>query len=229
MVDRDHQAREDMFPCACLFQFILRSAGHNALLMLNIIGKHRLDAHLHGASVRNRNHIDAERHLQVRVFIKHRKNRHWIDIALDFNHSTQTRSVRLIADIINSAELCFAFLAELENLFKHRRLRHLIRHFRDNDELAPCRAILNMHLRTQSQLAASGFISIANFVVSNQPPACREIRRGQDLHDFIERRFRLVHHQNRRINRFLQVMRRNIRCQTDRNTGCAVDQQIRIA
>ena len=86
-----------------------------------------------------------------------------------------------------------------------------------------------MHLSAQGQLAAACFVSRADFVVSNQSAARREIRRGQDVHNLIQRCFRLVHDQNRCIDGFFEVVRRNIRRQTDRDAGCAVHQQIRIS
>ena len=86
-----------------------------------------------------------------------------------------------------------------------------------------------MHLGAQGQLAAPRFVGRANFVVSNQPAARRKIRRGQNIHNLIQRRFRLVHDQNRRVDSLLEVVRRNIRRQTDRNAGCAVHQQVRIS
>ena len=96
-----------------LFQFIFCAAGDNAFLMLNIIGKHCLDTHLHRASFRNGHHVHAKGDLQIGILIEHRQNRHRVNVALELDDRPQTHAVGFIANIVNAAKLNLAFFAQL--------------------------------------------------------------------------------------------------------------------
>ena len=229
VIHRDHETFEDMLAGFGLFKFITGTACDHTLLMVNVIGKQRLDAKLHRPALGDCHHVDAERHLKIGVLIEHGQDHHRVDVALDLDDRAKTGSVRLVADVVDAAEQSLLLLTELEDLFKHRSLRYLIRHFGDDDQLAARAAILNMYLRADGQFAAARLISALDFFIFNQPAARREVRSGHDLHDFFGRRLRIVHEENRCVDGLAQIVRRNVGRKADRNAGGAVDQQVGIA
>ena len=56
--------------------------------------------------------------------------------------------------------------------------------------------------------------------------ACGEVRSRHDFNNFVDGAFRVTKHQQAGVHGFTQVVRRNVRCHTDRDTGGAVDQKL---
>ena len=56
--------------------------------------------------------------------------------------------------------------------------------------------------------------------------ACGEVRSRHNFNNFIDGAFRVAKHQQAGVHGFTQVVRRNVGCHTDRDTGGAVDQQL---
>ena len=55
----------------------------------------------------------------------------------------------------------------------------------------------------------------------------REIRTGNDFEQFFRRDRRVVHEREAAVDHFAKVVRRNVGRHADRDTACAVDQQVR--
>ena len=80
-----------------------------------------------------------------------------------------------------------------------------------------------------SQLAAAGRIGGADARSAHDNAAGREIRPLDELHKLIECCIGIVNQIIETVNDLAEIMRRDMRCHTDRDTLRAVDQQIRKA
>lgn len=146
-----------------LVQLIARAAGDDGFLVADKALDDAAQAHLLGLSVGNGHHVDAEGDLQIRILIQRGQNGLGIHVAPELDNRAHARAVAFVADIINTAQRGLFFFAELQDFFQHGRLGDLIGHLRDDQQLAPRGAVLDMHPGPQRQLAPSGFIGGQDF------------------------------------------------------------------
>ena len=73
----------------------------------------------------------------------------------------------------------------------------------------------------------TGLIELTERPASADDGAGGEVRTGDELHQFIDRCFRIVEQVNGCIDDFTEVVRRDIGCHTHTDTGGAVYEQLR--
>ncbi|CNT93233.1 Uncharacterised protein [Salmonella enterica subsp. enterica serovar Bovismorbificans] len=129
--------------------------------------------------------------------------------------------IRFIAQIVHHRQFFITHLRS--NLLQHFRARDLMRQ-RGNYHSA----VFFGPYRAHTHGAPPVFVNFTNFRTwGNDLRFGRVIRPLDDIQQLIQRRFRLLNQRNRRFRDFAQVMRRNICCHAHRNTGGAVQQDVR--
>ena len=109
------------------------------------------------------------------------------------------------------------------------RFVDLVRNFGDDDVFAVLADFLDGGLGAHHEAAAAGFVGGFDAFAAGDVRAGRKIRTGHDLHDFFQRRVRLVDQNDRGVHDFAQIVRRNVRGHADGDAAGAVHQQIRNA
>ena len=109
-------------------------------------------------------------------------------------------------------------------------LIYLVRQFVDDDRLALAFVdIFKMALGAHHHAATASAVTVFDATHAVNNAGGREVRRGNDLHQVIDRRVGVAEHMQASIDHFVQVVRWNIGRHTHGNAGRTVDQQIRDA
>ena len=138
-------------------------------------------------------------------------------------------AVGLIVDIHNTVDLLV--LCKIGNVFDQICLVHKIRQLCDDNLALAVRQRLNAGYGADNNLAFSGRVRFAHTVHTHDDAAGREIRSLDGRHDFVDCGISVfanpvVDHQRAGSYDFPQIVRRNVCCHADRDTGRAVNQKI---
>ena len=229
IVHGDDQAFQDVRPGLCLRQLIPGAAGDHILLMADVVLQHPLKAHLHRLAARDGHHVHAEGDLHIGILVEHLQKLVRIDVFLQFHHGAHAHPVGFIADIIDTGEQGFLFLAQTQNFLQQRRLVDLIGNFIHHDEATSGVALFDVHLCAHLQLAATGFIGLNQLAVSGQNTAGGKIRCGDIAHQLLRGHIGLIDQRHTAVDHLAQIMGRNVGGQTHGDAARAVHQQIGIA
>ena len=211
----------------CTVQIESGTAGHNFLLMFQIIVEDLFERQDFRLAVYKSQINHAERGLHVGVLIKIVQNNTRVDVLLQFNDDTGSVAVRFITQIGNTLDSLF--MNQLSNPLNERRLIDLIRNLGHNDAALGRAHLLNFRTGTDIDFAATCAICLRDSDFPEDNSAGRKIRTGDIGHQLIVGDVRVVDQRNQAVDCFTQIMRRHIGRHTDRDTVAAVDQQIREA
>ncbi len=166
-------------------------------------------------------HVDAHRALQRgrREQVRHQL----LDVdasLLADDQPDRILMIRLIAKVIHLGELLRTHLRR--DLLQHLAARYLVRQRRNDDV-----AVFDLKGGSQPQRAAPGRIDLLDIGSwRHQLAAGREIRALDVLHERRDGCLRRVQQVYERTGDFLEVVRRYIGRQTNRDTGRAIQQQV---
>ena len=152
-----------------------------------------------------------------------------IHITAQFNADPKSLTVGFITQIRDSIKLFILY--KLCDLFDQTSLIHCIRKLcHDDTALAICHG-LDIVYSPYTDLAASGSVGFFDACFSKDGCSCREIRSLYDLHQFFDGSravflHPVVYDLDNGSNHLTQVVRRNIRCHTNGDTGAAIYQNI---
>ncbi len=136
----------------------------------------------------------------------------------EFHHDPHPVPVGFVPDIRDAVD--FLIPDQFRDLLDQPRLVHLVRQFRDDDRLFFGLGMnLDRGLPPQGQNAPSGFIGVLDSLHPADKSAGRKIRALDDAHQFLDRDLRTVDHQGQGVDHLGQVMRRDVRRHTDRDSG----------
>ena len=227
IVHRDLLPRKNMLPPLRSFKLVSGPSRHDLALVTDIVRNDLLQSHLLRSAARDGDHIHAERALKIRVFEQILQQLFRICILFDLDDRARSHAVALVPDVRDTGKQRLLFLADLKHMLECRRLVHLIGKLRDDDERFPVLLLFKVRFCAHGELAAPRFICLFDLVRRKQIRTRRKIRSGQNPHQLLECNVRVFHLRDDGINRFAGVVRRDIRCKTDRNARRAVHEQIR--
>ena len=227
--DGYHQALKDMLaPLGCI-KIKLRAPRDDIFLMGDVISDQFFQAHLLWFSLSNRDHVHAERHLKIGVFIKVLQDFFRIRILFDFNYGAHSHAVGLIPNVADAGKKRLFLLCDAKDFLKRFCFIDLIWQFMHNDEAFPVFKRFNFCFCPHCQLAAPCFVCSANFLGVKKIGSGRKIRAWDNLHQFVKADVRMIHLSNHGIDCLVEIMRRDIRCKANRNAACPIHKQIREA
>ena len=147
-----------------------------------------------------------------------------VSVALELNNDTHTVAVGFIADNAYALNTLVAYKVA----YAHQQtslVYHVGYLVYDN----ACLVVLLDDVSTAAQdyLAASGIVSGAYSAVAHDDTAGREIRTLYLGHELLNGYIGIVDHQHERVNDLTEVVRRDIRSHTNRDTVTAVYKQVR--
>ncbi len=226
--ERHRETFEHVAAFAGLAQFVDRAARQHFASMRQEALQDFLQVQQLRLAVDERDHVHAERILQLRRLVQVVQHHFRHFTALELDHDTHAALVRLVADVGDAFELLL--VDELGDPLEQRALVHLVRQLVDDDR-HPLAAVdlLEVRGRAHHDAAAPGAIAVAHAGDAVDDAGRREIRRRDDLDQLVDRRFRVAEQMLARVDDFVQVVRRDVGRHADRNTRRAVDQQVRDA
>lgn len=180
-----------MPPLARLAQIEHRATRHHLAAVQQEALQHLAQVQQAGLAVDQRHHVHAERVLQLRILIEVVEHdlRHFATLELD--HHAHARLVGLVADIGNALDALFGH--QFGDPLEQRALVNLIGQLIDDDRLALTAVdILEVRLGTHHHAATAGAIALAHARDAVDDAGGREIRRRDQLDQFVDRRIRVA-------------------------------------
>ena len=220
VVNRNPQTLQNMRSFFRLIQIKACSSGNNIFLMLQVFRKHLLQIQNNRLAIHQCKHICTEGFLQGCIFIQLVQNDICIIVLLDINDNLD---IIPGGGIVQIADALYAlFLRQLADFFQQTQLIDHIRNFSDDNTFS---AVMRFNLRcgAHNNLAASGAVRRTNPAFPKDIRACGEIGPLDVLHQFLHIGFSaldfVLNHADHAVNDLAEVMRRNIRRHTNRNTA----------
>ena len=180
-------------------------------------------------AVDERDHVDAERDLQLRLLEQIVEQHVARSVAAHFDHDAQAVLVRFVPQTVGLDAFELLFLDQLGDLLDQPRLVDLIRDLRDDDRLAAVVVGLDLGFGANEDAAAAGLVGFDDAGRAVDDARGRKIRAGHEMHQLIETELRIVDERDARRNDFAQIVRRHVRRHADRDAGRAIDEEIRQA
>ena len=223
-VDGNNEALEDMFPFQSLFKIILSTSCDNVNLKIKVILKALFQSKYLRLTVNQSQHDNADGILKLSIRVQLIEHYICVCVALELNNDTHTVAVGFIADNAYALNTLVAYKVA----YAHQQtslVYHVGYLVYDN----ACLVVLLDDVSTAAQdyLAASGIVSGAYSAVAHDDTAGREIRTLYLGHELLNGYLGIVDHQHERVNDLTEVVRRDIRSHTNRDTVTAVYEQVR--
>ena len=224
-VHRQHQAFEDVGPGTGALQVEPGTAGHDVLLVVDVVAQHGLQRHYARVAVHQRQHVHAEGLLQLGVLVEEVEHNASVDVALQLDHNPHAGAVGLVADVGDALELLL--LHELGNLLDQPRLVDLIGDFLHDDAGAVGTHVLHLAQRPHDDPALPGAVGPGDAVAAHHLRAGREVRPGDVVHQLLGRNLGVVDHRDRAGDHLPQIMRRDVCGHADGDATGTVHQEVR--
>ena len=225
IVDPDFETFKYMRPGFGLIQIVNGTADDNLNAVINIVADQFLHIHhLRPAFYQGQvNHTERALHLCVLVeLIQYHTG---YGTSFEHDHNPHALAVALIANIGDFGY--FLSLNQLGNLLDKRGFVHLVGNFRYHDLLTVIPQFFHIGKCTHNNLATACFVGIFHTFVAVDDTTCREIRRGDMLHQIRYRNIIIIDVGLNAGYDFCNVVGRHVGRHTYRNTRRSVDQQVR--
>ncbi len=173
-----------------------------------------------------RNHVDTEGDLQLRLGVEVVQHHLTHGVAFDLNHDAHAVFIGLITQ---GADALDAFvLHQLSNLLNQARFVHLIWNFVHDDGFATgFRVGFDFRARANVDLTAAGAIGLFNTATAIDDRRRREVWPRNMRHQPFNADVLIVNIGQAAVDHFRQVVWRNVGGHPYRDTGRAVNQQVR--
>ena len=228
VADGDDEPFQNMAALLCLCEIEFGTAEDHLALVVGVIRDDIEQPHELGLAARDRDHIHAERDLQIGIFEQRLVDLFDVGVALDLNDGAHARAVALVAHARDTRELFLLLLAKFRDLAKKRGLVDLIGKLVDNDELLIALALFDAHPRPQRDPALARSVGLVELVGDDDAPR-REIGGGDVFRERIEGDARIIDIGDDAVDRLCEVVGRDARRKPHGDARSAVDEQVREA
>ena len=225
VVDGDLQTFEDVLPVARLGEVELAPAYDDPQPVSDEVLQHLAQRHDLRLAVDERQQDGAERRLHLRVLVQAVQHDVRHRVALELDHDAHAVAVGLVAHVADLGELLVAH--QPRDLLDEARLVHHERDLGDDDPLGVRVDLFDLGLRPHDDAAAPGPVRVTDALAAAHVAAGREVRTLHDLLELLLREVGLGEQRDDRIADLGQVVRRDVRRHSDRDSRRAVDQQVR--
>ena len=222
--DGDGEADQHVRPVARLVEQELGAAGDHLLAEVGERLDHVLEIEALRAATVDRQHIGAERRLQVGEAIELVEHHVGDGIALQFDDDAHAFAVGLVPDVGDAFDALVAH--QVGDLLDQRLLVDLIGDRRDDQRLAVLAHLLDLDAGAHEDGAAPLMIGGEDAGAADDEAAGREVRALNDLAQLVDGDLGVLKVRQARVDHFAQVVRGNVGRHADGDTAGAVDQQV---
>ena len=225
VADRDQQTFQDVGAGFRFRQLEPGPAGHHFQTVVDERLQDLAQVQRARPVVVDHQHLAAENAFHLRMGVKLVQHHGAHRAALDLNDDPDAGpQAGFVAQVGNAGDLFI--LDQFTDLLDQHFLVDRIRNFVDDDEFL---AVFLDHFGFGADLdhAVTGFIKTADRIQTADDRTGREVRAGQELHQFTDRGGGIFQQMHRGVHHFAEVVRRNVRGHADADTHAAVHQQVR--
>ncbi len=225
VVERDDVALEDVGALLGLAQVVPGAAEDDFLLVLHVVEEHVLQRQLPRHAVDECELDDADARLERGVLVE-LVHDHLRDHALlELDDHAHALAIGLVAQVGDLRQLLLANqFGDLENQLG---LVHRVGDLGDDDPHPAGRRLLGVCLPTHLDRSATRLVRRHDALAAHDHAAGREVRSRDVLHQAFGGDLRIVDERARGVDHLTQVVREDVRGHTHRDTGRAVDEQVR--
>ena len=169
--------------------------------------------------------VNAEGGLQLRVFEQIIQNDFGDHILAHFDHDAHTFAARFVTNVRNAIDALI--FHEFRNLLTEFGLVDHVRNFGDNNARLAAAIHIDFGTGTHAHAAMTREVSIANARAATNHATGREVRTGHVLQKVFARNVRIFSHSMNGVCNFAEVMRSHGSRHTHGDTGGTVHEHIR--
>ena len=230
-VERLDQSTQDVGALLGLVQQVLRAADDDFDLVRHVQAHELVERQGAGHAVDDRQHVGAERRLQLRVLVEVVEHDLGHGVTLERDDDPQADAVRgLVVDLGDAGDLAVAQL--LRDGQDHVVRVDLVRQLGDHDDRAAA-LLLDGGLAPHADGTAAGRVRVLDALVAHDEAVRGEVRALDALHardeGFLVRRVRVLEHPVDRLGDLPEVVRRHLGGHTHSDAAGTIDQQVRHA
>ena len=223
MIEGDHVAFQDMGAFLGFGELVARTTHDDVFLVGDVVVQRLLQGEHAGHAVDEREHDDAEAHLQLRVLIQLVEHHLRDGVLLQLDDDVDAVAIGAVVDVRDLGKLLLT--NQLAELLEQALAVHLVRDLRDHDGAFAVLALFDLALRAHGEAAATRLIGIQDALLAHDDAAGREIRAGKGGHELGGGHLGVVEHHARGVDGLAEVVRRDVGGHADGDAVGAVDQQ----
>jgi hypothetical protein len=221
---RNGEPDQYMRPVARLAQLEARAARHHLFAENHKGADHVLKVHQDRTAGIQRQHVDAECRLQLRITEQLVEHDVAGRIAAQLDHQPHAVAVAFVADVADAFHPLVAH--ELGDALLQLRFVHLIRQFGGDNGFAILAYFLHVAARAHENGAAPAGERPPRGLLADDQRAGGEIRPRHDLRQRFQINRRVFDISEAGIDHLVQIMRRHVGCHTYSDTASTVHKQI---
>ncbi len=225
MIQRYLVAQQNMLALPRLPQQIRRPPTHHIHAMIDKVANRIRQRKLPRLPVHHRQEDHREAFLHLRMLVKLVQHNLRLGAALQLYHNPHAVAIALIADVGDIVD--HLVVHQVRHALNQLRLVHLVWNLRHHDRGAPLRHLLNRRLRPHQKAPPPRLVRVRNSAPPVNKSARRKVWPLHVLQYLGQPRMRIVHHLNRRVDHFGQIVRRNVRRHPHRDPIRAIHNQVR--
>ncbi len=204
--DRDEQAFEDMSALLRLVQLETSAPDYHFFLVGDVVAEDLAERQGLGDTVGQGQHDDAERALHRRVLEELVEHHFRYGFALELDHDTHARAVRLVAEV---RDLRYLLLADqLRDLFDELGFVHLVGELGDDDRRLALLEWLAVGAGAYHDPAPAGLVGLADAGMAHDDPRGGEVRAFYVAHQIAAGQRGIVDQGDRRGDGLAQIVGR---------------------
>ena len=224
VVQRHEQAFQYVRARLGLAQVVARPAHDDVLLVLDVVVQHLLQVEHARHAAHQRQHVDAEGLLHLRVLEQRVEHDLRVDVLFQLDHDAHAAAVGLVAQVGDA--LHALFVHELGDLFHQPRLVHLIGDLGHHNAAAVCVDGLDLGAGAHDDAPLARQIRRLDAVHAHDEAGGGEVRPLDDVHQLAHSAVRVVEHVHHAVDHLAHVVRRDVGGHAHRDAARAVDQQV---
>ena len=223
--DRDEQTLYQVQTLLAPLQTVSAAAGDDLEPVTDVDAQHLLEAQRARLAIDQGDVVDAERVLQRSQPVELLEHGVRVEAGLDADRDAQSVvAVGEVGDVADALQLLR--LHRIPDLLQQALGSHHVRQLGHDDAGTPRAERLDGGLAPHLEGAASVRVRVLDTVESHQDPAGGEVRSGDELHQLLGGRIRILEEVSGRRDHFDEVVRRHVGRHADGDPTRAVDQQV---
>src|SRR5262245_11002783 len=228
VVERDQVALEDVRARLGLAQLVLRPAGDDFALEVEVMAEQVAEGERARNAVDERHRVVAERRLQRRVLVELVQDDLGNRLALELDLDPHPGLVGQVLDVRDLGD--DLVVDEVGDLLDHAGVAALLHgewQLVDDDRRLAAAQLLDVRAGAHDDSPATRAVRLADPFAAEDDAAGREVRTLDVLGQPVDVDRRVVDHRDERVGDLAQVVRRDVRRHADRDSGGAVDEKVR--
>ena len=224
VVQYNHEALEQVRPFLGLGQVEAGAAGDHLVAVFHEVVYHVLQAQQAGAAMHQGDVVHAERRLHFGVLEQFVEHHVGVGVALDVHHDAHAFLVRLVVHVRYALDLLFG--DQRGDVLDEFLLHHVVGNLVHHDFLASVVVHFDVHLRTDDNASAPGFVGFLHPGISIDVGSRGEVGCLDVFHQLVNGYFGVVNVGHDTVHHLAEVVRSHVGGHTHGDARRPVHQQV---